>query len=135
MAHEPLQRWRGDNRSARSHHGAPGSLRAKGLRQNAPADQPVTVQLAVEEVVARVSVHDEGPGIPVEEQGHIWGRHFYTRGITAQDELDLSFGLGLYLSQAFIQRHHGTVGVRSDPGHGATFWFTLPIEASLGGEK
>jgi signal transduction histidine kinase len=101
----------------------------------APADQPVTVQLAVEEAVARVSVHDEGPGIPVEEQGHIWGRHFYARGITAQDELDLSFGLGLYLSQAFIQRHHGTVGVRSDPGHGATFWFTLPIEASLGGEK
>jgi len=96
----------------------------------APADQPVTVQLTKEDAVARVSVHDEGPGIPVEEQGHIWGRHFYARGTTAQDELDLSLGLGLYLSQAFIERHHGTVGVQSEPGHGATFWFILPIAAS-----
>jgi len=95
----------------------------------APADQPVTVQLTVEDAVARVSVHDEGPGIPVEEQGHIWGRHFYAKGTTAQDELDLSLGLGLYLCQALIERHHGSVGVHSKPGHGATFWFTLPLAA------
>ncbi len=31
----------------------------------APADQPVTVQLTVEDAGARVSVHDEGPGIPL----------------------------------------------------------------------
>jgi len=37
----------------------------------APADQPVTVRLTVEDAVARVSVHDEGPGIPLEEQGRI----------------------------------------------------------------
>jgi signal transduction histidine kinase len=94
-----------------------------------PADQPVTVQLQIEGAVARVSVHDEGPGIPVEEQGHIWGRFYYAKGITIQHELDLSLGLGLYLSRAFIERHQGSVGVQSDPGHGATFWFTLPVEA------
>jgi signal transduction histidine kinase len=94
-----------------------------------PSDQPVTVQLKVEGAIARVSVHDEGPGIPVEEQGHIWGRFYYAKGITIQHELDLSLGLGLYLSRAFIERHQGSVGVQSDPGHGATFWFTLPVEA------
>jgi signal transduction histidine kinase len=70
-----------------------------------PTDQPVTVQLTVEDAVARVSVQDEGPGIPVEEQGHIWGRFYHAKGIAVQHELDLSLGLGLYLSRAFIERH------------------------------
>jgi len=97
----------------------------------APADQPVTVRLTVEDAVARVSVHDVGPALPVEEQGHIWGRYYYAKGTAAQNELDLSLGLGFYLCQAFIERHHGSVGVHSEPGHGATFWFTLPTAASL----
>jgi signal transduction histidine kinase len=97
---------------------------------SSPADQLVTVQLTVEDAVARVSVHDEGPGMPGEEQGHIWERHSSAEGTTAQDELDPSLGLGLYLCQAFIERHHGTVGVQSAPGHGETFWFTLPMAAS-----
>ncbi len=97
-----------------------------------PADQPVTVQLTVEDAVARVSVHDQGPGIPGEEQGRIWGRFYFAREIAEQHEPDLCLGLGLYLSRAFIERHHGSVGVESDPGHGATFWFTLPVEAVPG---
>jgi len=101
----------------------------------APADQPVTVQLTVEDVVARVSVHDEGPGIAGEEQGRIWERFSSSRELAGPHEPELSLGLGLYLCQAFIERHHGSVGVHSEPGHGATFWFTLPMEASLGGEK
>jgi signal transduction histidine kinase len=100
-----------------------------------PADQPVTVQLTVEDAVARVSVHDEGPGIACEEQGRIWERFSSTRELTEHCEPELSSGLGLYLCQGFIERHHGSVGVQSDPGHGATFWFTLPMEASMRGER
>jgi len=95
-----------------------------------PADQPVTVQLRVEGGVARVSVHDQGPGIPGEEQERIWERFYQVKGIAVQHELDLSLGLGFYLSRAFIERHQGSVGVQSAPGRGATFWFTLPVEVS-----
>jgi signal transduction histidine kinase len=95
-----------------------------------PADQPVTVQLKVEGAVARVSVHDEGPGISGEEQGHIWERLYRAKGIAVQHELDLSLGLGFYLSRAFIECHQGSVGVQSAPARGATFWFTLPVEVS-----
>jgi signal transduction histidine kinase len=98
-----------------------------------PADQPVTVQLTVGNAVAHVSVHDEGPGIAGEEQGRIWERFSSSRELTEHHEPELSSGLGLYLCQAFIERHHGSVGVQSDPGDGATFWFTLPMEASVGG--
>jgi signal transduction histidine kinase len=97
---------------------------------SSPADQPVTVQLTVEGAVARVSVHDQGPGISREEQGHIWERLYQAKGIAVQHELDLSLGLGLYLSRTFIERHQGSVGVHSAPGGGATFWFTLPVEGS-----
>jgi signal transduction histidine kinase len=95
-----------------------------------PADQPVTVQLWVEGAVARVSVQDQGPGIQGEEQERIWERLYRAKGIAVQHELDLSLGLGFYLSRAFIEGHQGSVGVQSAPGGGTTFWFTLPVEVS-----
>jgi len=97
---------------------------------SSPADQPVSVQLTVEGAVARVSVHDQGPDIPGEEQGHIWERFYHAKRTAVQQELDLSSGLGFYLSRAFIEHHQGSVGVQSAPGRGATFWFTLPVEGS-----
>jgi len=105
------------------------SYLANALRYS-PADQPVTVQLRVEGAGARVSVQDQGPGIPGEEQERIWERLYRAKGIAVQHELDLSLGLGLYLSRAFIEGHQGSVGVQSEPGHGTTFWFTLPVEVS-----
>ena len=36
-------------------------------------------------------------------------------------------GLGLSIVRAIVERHGGTVGVESEAGHGATFWFTLPL--------
>jgi signal transduction histidine kinase len=95
-----------------------------------PADQPVTVQLTAAGADARVSVHDQGPGISGEEQGHIWERFYHAKGTAVQHELDLNLGLGFYLGRAFIERHQGSVGVQSEPGQGATFWFTLPVEVS-----
>ena len=92
-----------------------------------PADRPVTVQLTVDESSARVSVRDEGPGIPAEDQQHLWERFYRGKGSSVQHELDLSLGLGLYLCKAFIEQHHGSVGVQSNADRGVTFWFTLPL--------
>ena len=39
-------------------------------------------------------------------------------------------GSGLAISQKIIQRHGGDIGVESERGHGATFWFTLRASAS-----
>ena len=97
---------------------------------SSPADQPVSVQLSVEGAVARVSVHDQGPAISQEEQGHIWERFYQAKRTAVQQELDLSLGLDFYLSRAFIERQQGSVGVQSAPGGCATFWFTLPVEVS-----
>jgi PAS domain S-box-containing protein len=95
-----------------------------------PADRPVEVTLAVEGETARaarVSVRDHGPGIPAEEQTHIWERGHRVPGIESSSE-GVGLGLGLHISQEIVERHGGAVGVRSASGQGSTFWFTLPVE-------
>ena len=94
-----------------------------------PPDQPVAVHLTVEDGTARVSVHDEGAGISMEEQKHLWDRFYRAKGSAVQQELDLSLGLGFYLCKVFIEQHQGSVGVDSLPGQGTTFWLNLPTDA------
>jgi signal transduction histidine kinase len=92
-----------------------------------PTEQSVIVQVTVEDQIARVSVHNEGPGISPEEQKHLWERFYRSKGSTVQHELDLSLGFGLYLCKELIKRHGGSVGVQSARDYGATFWFALPL--------
>jgi signal transduction histidine kinase len=91
-----------------------------------PADSPIEVGLDVGVARARVWVRDEGPGLPLEEQEHIWERFHRVKGIRAQSGTGVGLGLGLHICQTIIERHHGQVGVASAPGRGSTFWFTLP---------
>ena len=90
-------------------------------------DKPVAVFLETEGPVARVSVHDEGPGLPPAEQERIWERFHRVRGVEVQAGSGVGLGLGLYISKTIITWHGGRVGVSSTPGKGSTFWFTLPL--------
>ncbi|MBA3822892.1 MAG: PAS domain-containing sensor histidine kinase [Ktedonobacterales bacterium] len=92
-----------------------------------PDEQPVTVtvQLLVDGV--RVAVTDHGPGIPPADQAHLWELFHQVPGIQQQSGSGVGLGIGLYLCRTIIERHGGRVGVDSEAGHGATFWFTLPL--------
>lgn len=91
------------------------------------ADKPVEVRLEIEKQVARVSVRDEGPGLPIEEQAHIWESFYQAPGVRVLSGSGIGLGLGLHISQMIIKRHQGQTGVHSAPGEGSTFWFTLPL--------
>ena len=93
-------------------------------------NQPVTVGLQADEQQARVWVRDEGPGIPLSEQAHIWERFHRVPGIEVQSGSGIGLGLGLHICQTIIEWHDGQVGLESVPGAGTTFWFSLPL-ASL----
>jgi signal transduction histidine kinase len=76
---------------------------------------------------ARVRVRDEGPGLPPEELEHVWKRFHRAKGIEVQSGTGVGLGLGLHISQIIIEQHHGSVGVKSAPGQGSTFWFSVPL--------
>ncbi len=66
--------------------------------------------------MARVSVHDEGIGIPVAEQQQVWERFAVVAGTTMQSGSGVSLGLGLHICKSIIEAHHGQVGLDSVPG-------------------
>jgi signal transduction histidine kinase len=75
--------------------------------------------------VARLSVRDCGPGIPVEFRPHIFGR-FAQAGPEHQQGRPGS-GLGLAITKAIVERHDGEIGFESEIGHGSCFWIQLPL--------
>ncbi len=94
-----------------------------------PETEPVRVGIAVEADTARVWVQDRGPGLSAEQQAHIWQQFYQVPTTTVQNEWRVGLGLGLYICQQLIRCHQGEAGVESRPGQGATFWFSLPLEA------
>ena len=71
------------------------------------------------------SVTDDGPGIPLEDQAHLFER-FYV-GPHDPNEAHQGVGLGLPRALAIAQAHGGTIDVRSRPGHGSTFTLVVPV--------
>jgi signal transduction histidine kinase len=77
-----------------------------------------------------VAVRDDGPGIPLEDQPHIFERFFV--GDRSRSLKGHSSGLGLAISAKIVEGHGSELTVESQPGHGACFRFRLPAaEAEL----
>ncbi|HEY9899107.1 MAG TPA: ATP-binding protein [Pantanalinema sp.] len=70
----------------------------------------------------RCEVLDTGPGIPEEEQPKLFGRF-----VRLEQAGGRGVGLGLFIAKAIVEAHGGEIGVRSEPGRGSAFWFTLPL--------
>ncbi len=70
-------------------------------------------------------VADQGIGIPPEEIPHIFDR-FY-RVDSSLRRSTAGTGLGLFLAKAIVEAHGGQIWVRSEPGKGTTFFFSLPV--------
>ena len=74
-----------------------------------------------------VAVEDDGPGIPLEALERVFER-FY-RVDKARSREQGGTGLGLSIVKHIVQGHGGRVWAKSDVGHGASFFFTLPQDA------
>jgi signal transduction histidine kinase len=90
----------------------------------------ITIRADEEAGVARLSVRDQGIGIPPHQQWRIFSRFFRadnarTRGIEGT-------GLGLYLSRELVRLHGGKLWFESTEGQGTTFYLTLPLLSHSG---
>ncbi len=90
-----------------------------------PAGGRVDVQAVAEPGIVRVTVSDTGPGVAADHLPHLFDR-FY-RADPSRTRATGGAGLGLAIVKSIVEAHGGEVGVASDPGHGARFWFTLPV--------
>jgi two-component system OmpR family sensor kinase len=102
-------------------------------RAHTPAGTTVTIALssvlrthgsAAGPRTARLSVTDDGPGIPAELQPDVFER--FVRGDGSRSREAGSTGLGLAIVAAVVTAHQGTVAVSSQPGQ-TRFVITLPL--------
>jgi signal transduction histidine kinase len=100
-----------------------GNLVANAIRHT-PHGGRVTLSAAPAGDLVRFEVTDTGEGIAPEYQERIFEKFFRVPG--AREGREGGVGLGLYLAREIVQAHGGDMGVRSAPGQGSTFWFTLP---------
>ena len=102
------------------------------LLTNAVKYTPVGGRVAVSneasgEELLRLVVSDTGPGIPVEKLPRLFTP--FDRLGAEQSNVE-GTGLGLALCQRLVHAMGGTIGVKSVPANGSTFWIGLPLTDS-----
>ncbi len=107
------------------------NLIANALKFTRGLEYPeISIFVVHDKDTVRVSVSDNGPGIPAEEHRTIFQK--YGQGVTAMDRGGRhSSGMGLYFCMLAIEAHGGTIGVESSPGQGATFHFDLKASGDM----
>jgi len=72
----------------------------------------------------KITVEDTGPGLTPEEQARVFERFWRADASRSRDRG--GSGLGLTIAKHLIEAQGGIIGVESEPGQGARFWFVLP---------
>ena len=89
-----------------------------------PRGEEVVLRAELVAGCVRFEVKDDGPGIPAEFRSKLFTQFAQSdRGRREQE----GTGLGLAICRALVLGHAGEIWVASEPGHGASFFFTLPV--------
>ena len=78
---------------------------------------------------AKVTVSNQGRGIPADELGTLFDRYMRTRA--ARSSAVPGSGLGLYIAKGLVEAHGGRIWATSVPGQLTTFALTLPLRAGV----
>jgi signal transduction histidine kinase len=87
-----------------------------------PHGGEVVLAVRYSEAAVRFSVKDTGPGVAPDDVPRLFERYWQAPRL-----LRAGSGLGLYIAKGIVDAHGGEIGVESEPGKGAEFWFTVPV--------
>ena len=90
-----------------------------------PGADKIVVSITRDAEEARVSVQDFGIGIDEADQQKVFERFYQVSDTKAKPFSGM--GIGLYLSNEIVKRHHGRIEINSRLEQGATFLVTLPL--------
>lgn len=90
-----------------------------------PPGSRIYLRLSTQERYARLTVQDEGDGIPPDSIPHIFERFYRTD--QSRDRKTGGTGLGLSIARWIVERHEGWFEVVSRPGVGTRISFLLPL--------
>ena len=82
----------------------------------------ITIMTSADEAQIYIKISDTGKGIPIEDRPKIFDPGFTTQGV------GVGKGLGLSIVYNIVQKHHGSIDVKSETGKGTEISITLPIE-------
>jgi signal transduction histidine kinase len=122
MLDERLGQMRGDERKIRQ---VVLNLLSNAIKFT-PEGGRIEVRAEPRDGFVEVSVSDTGVGIAPEDQEAIFEEF---RQVGTADKKVEGTGLGLALSRKFVELHGGKIWVKSEPGLGSTFTFSLPVHA------
>lgn len=101
------------------------NLVENALKFNPAPRKEARVSVRVDGALLRVTVSDNGPGIPGEEHPKLF-RRFYQIDPDFTGQVP-GMGLGLAFVKSAAEAHGGGAGLRSEPGKGSEFFFFLPV--------
>lgn len=91
-----------------------------------PSGGEVIVLAYIEGTNVRISVGDEGPGIPSEFEGRIFEK--FAQADSSDQRQKGGTGLGLAICKEIVDRHDGQIAYSTEVGEGTTFYFDLPVQ-------
>jgi signal transduction histidine kinase len=85
----------------------------------------VKVFMEADNKFVKISVKDQGVGIPESQQKHIFKKFFRSDNIMKNQTVGT--GLGLFIARSIVEGNKGKIWFESKEGEGTTFYLTLPI--------
>lgn len=91
-----------------------------------PEESSIEVSVETDPEGLTTRVTDQGPGIAPAELRTLF--HAYRTASSRPTGGEKATGLGLAIAKMVVDAHKGTIDVKSEPGKGSSFFFTLPLQ-------